>query len=166
MSSCVRTYAPEEVSLNIALLFPAEAFSEESIINISKEEDYFRTNVGAAGGVERFHVSNPVYSIEIVLSQTSPTNAILTALATVDDLSRLATFPVFAKDSSGSSLFLATTCWVDKPPEADYSNRLKDRRWVLKSSDLVFNLGGNGEDGLAGDIAKLTSLAGQFASVL
>ncbi|MAX51286.1 MAG: hypothetical protein CMH22_04855 [Methylophaga sp.] len=165
--SCIRTYAPEEVSLTVALLYSVQGFSPDTIIRINKDDNYFNTSVGASGGVERTHTPSNVYTLEVSLSQTSPSNAILTALATLDDVSRLAAFPIFAKDSSGRSLFLATSCWIERPPEVSYSANHEDRVWEIKCSDMVFNLAGNGEDEeLSTDIARLTSIAGQFSRLL
>lgn len=165
--SCVRTYAPSEVSLTIALLYDVKDFSEDSMININKDTDYFSTNVGAAGGVERTHIPNDVYTLEISLSQTSPTNTILSSMASIDQLSRLVVFPIFAKDSSGSSLFLATSCWIESPPDVPYSSSLEDRVWRIKCSEMVFNVGGNGTDdeGIDNDIARLASLGSSLAGL-
>lgn len=163
--SCVRTYAPSEVSLTIALLYDVQGFSSDSLISIAKDADYFSTNVGAAGGVERTHISNDVYTLEVTLSQTSPTNTILSSMASIDQLSRLVVFPIFAKDSSGSSLFLATSCWIESPPDVTYSGDLENRVWRIKCSEMVFSVGGNGDEGLAGDIAQLANLGASVAGL-
>lgn len=157
----IATYSPGEVLLNVAVLHQVSGFSPDSIIKISKDEPYFKTFKGASGKVERMTVPDKTYTLEISLSQTSPSNSVLNALATLDHISGRAQFPIFAKDSSGQSLFLATTCWVESPPEASYGSSIADRTWTIKCSEMVFGIAGNGDVGAVSQLGQLTSLLGQ-----
>lgn len=163
--ACVETYSPGEVSLIIALLYEAQGFSPNSIISLSKDENYFTTQKGSTGGVERTAIADNTYTLEISLAQTSSTNSVLNALATVDSLSKSGIFPIFAKDSSGQSLFLASSCWIESPATASYTGSIETRTWTIKCSDVIFGLAGNSEDdSVLAQITRLATLAGQFGN--
>lgn len=165
MSSELQTYNPGDVTLLIALLYEAEHFAPDSIISISRDENYFNTNKGSTGGVERTHIADNTYTLEITLSQTSPTNSILNTLATLDHVSKFSMFPIFAKDSSGQSLFLATSCWIESPPVASYTSSIETRTWTIRCAEMTFGIAGNNPDQSTLDkIAQLGGLIGQFGN--
>lgn len=161
----LRTYSPAEVSLSIALLYDIIGFSPDSMITLSKDSGYFNTSTGASGNVERIHTPGNVYTLELSLSQTSPSNTLLTALSTLDDLTRFGVFPIFMKDSSGDSVFLAASCWIENPPDTRYTNSIEERVWEFKCADLVFNLAGNGATSNDEDLAELAGLIGQLRGI-
>ncbi len=161
--ACVQTYSPSDVSLIIALLYEATDFAPSSIISINKDSEYFAVQKGACNKSERTHIADNVYTLEISLSQTSPTNSVLNALATLDVQSRSGMFPIFAKDSSGQSLFLAPTCWIESPPTASYTDSIETRVWTIKCAEMTFGLAGNETDrNILENVGQLGSLIGQF----
>ncbi|MBG23779.1 MAG: hypothetical protein CMF22_10030 [Idiomarinaceae bacterium] len=163
-----QTYAPSEVTVSIASLYEIAGFSPGSIVSITKDAALYSTQKGATGGVERTHISDATYTLEITLSQTSPSNTVLNALSAIDDVTRSAAFPVFVKDSSGNSIFFAASCWIESPPSASYSNTHQDRTWSIKCTEMVFGIGGNGVGTSEGEvqIAQLASLLSQFGNNL
>ncbi len=167
MTSHVQTYSPSDVSLVIALLYEATSFAPGSIISISRDENYFNVNKGARGGVERTHIADDTYTLEVSLSQTSPTNTVLNALAILDAQTRSGLFPIFAKDSSGNSLFLASSCWVESPPDASYSDTIQTRVWRIRCADMTFGIAGNEADRrVIEQVGELSSLLGQVGGNL
>jgi hypothetical protein len=156
------TYSPGEVTLYIAGLHQVTGFSPNSIIQIVKDENYFKTFKGATGQSERMTMPDKTHTMEVSLSQTSPSNSVLNALATLDHITGLAQFPVFAKDSSGESLFISASCWVEKAAEASYGKDIASRVWTIRCTEMVFGLAGNGDEGGAvSELGQLTSLLGQ-----
>lgn len=160
--TCVQTYSPSDVSLVIALIYPATDFAPDSIISITKDEDYFNVSKGANGNVDRTHLPDKTYSLEISLSQTSPTNTVLNALATLDSISRSGMFPIFAKDSSGQSLFLATSCWIENPPIVAYTDNIETRTWTVRCAEMTFGVAGNSDMNVLERVGQLGNLVGQF----
>jgi len=159
----IQTYDPSQVDLYLAILYPATGFSPDSLITITKDQGYFNTSKGVSGGVERTLITDNTYTLEVSLSQTSPTNSILNALATLDNLSGYGVFPIFAKDSSGNSNFIADSCWIENPPETRYTTNIESRVWRIRCSNMIFNLAGNSEDRNALEkMGQLTNLIGQF----
>lgn len=142
----IQTYSPGEVDLYIALIYQVEDYSPDSLLSISKDEDYFTTNKGATGGVERIHKSDKTYTLELSLSQTSPTNTVLNALATLDHFSKRGIFPIFAKDNSGQSIFMASSCWIESPAEASYTGSVETRVWRIRCADMLWGIAGNESD--------------------
>lgn len=155
----IRTYDPSQVDVLIAVAYEVTGFAEGSLVNLSKNSDNFSTSVGARGNSQRLHITDKTYSLEINLAQTSPSNALLNALSSVDNISRRGIFPVFIKDSSGQSLFLAQSCWISQTPDASYSSSIETRSWVITCDDVVFNLSGNDEDAIESDANNYLSIA-------
>lgn len=162
----VATYDPSEVDLYLAILHQVVGFSPDTIINITKDEDYFKAQKGGTGQVERLLVPDRTYTLQISLSQTSPSNSILNALATLDSLTGSGAFPIYAKDSSGDSLFLAATCWIESPPEASYRKDIQERVWTIKCTEMTFGLAGNGDSNIISQIANLGAILGQVGGNL
>ena len=165
--TCVQTYSPSEVTLSVALLYEIAGYSPESLISINRDEQFYTTQKGSTGGVERTHIADNTYTLEISLAQTSPSNSILNALATIDRFSKSAVFPIFAADKSGNSIFLATSCWIESPPSASYTGSIETRTWSIKCTEMVFGLGGNpSDDSVTNELARLGTLLGQFGNNL
>lgn len=161
----LRTYSPERVKLLIALVHEVTGYNEGTSISISKEEQSFKKSKGSQGSIGRFHIPDRTYKLEITLSQTSPSNAVLNAFYSLDDATRMATFPIFLKDSSGQSLFTSPTCWVESLPEATYSDSNEDRVWTLCCANTVFGIAGNdAEQSMIEQAGQLSSLISQFGS--
>lgn len=153
----LRTYSPAGVSLVLAA-YEVEGFSEDSIISINKDDRFFQTAVGATGYVERTHRPSSTYTLQVTLSQTSPSNTFISSLATLDNLSRYAAIPLFIKDSSGDTVFFAGSSWVEDEPEVSFTNGLEDRTWEIKCSDVVTTIGGNGDVGDIEELSKILNL--------
>lgn len=159
----LQTYDPSEVSVFIALLYETTGFAPNSLVQISKDTSSYQTLKGGAGGVERVKNEDETYTMTLSLSQTSPTNSILNALAVLDNVSGRGIFPIFVKDSSGQSLFLAGSCWIESPATASYTGSIETREWTIKCSEMNFSLAGNDPDeSLLQELTRLAGVAGQF----
>jgi len=161
----IQTYSPGEVSLHIALLYEVTSFAPDSLLSITKDTDFYTTSKGGVGGVERVHNADSTYTLEITLSQTSPTNSVLNALAVLDSASGRGVFPIIAKDDSGQSVFFASSCWITTAPVASYTNGIETRTWSITCTDMTFGLGGNSVDNsIIEQVGQLSSLLGQFGA--
>lgn len=160
----IETYDPSQVTLLLALIYPVESFAPDSIVSLTKDESYYTTSKGATGGVERVHLNDTTYTLEISLSQTSSSNAVLNAFAALDNASRRGVFPIYLKDNSGNSLFLAESCWIENPPEVRYTNSVEPYRWSVKCTGLTFGIAGNGDLDVIERVGQLGSLIGSFGA--
>lgn len=161
----VRTYAPAEVNLSIALVHQVTGYAADSAISLQKETDVFGKAKGAHGHVGRIHSPDMTHILQVTLAQTSPSNVVLNALYSVDDASRLGMFPIFLKDSSGQSVFTSPTCWIETLPEVTYSNGIENRTWTIACANTVFGVAGNSrEERILEQAGQLASLISQFGS--
>lgn len=161
----IQTYNPSSVTLLLALLYEVTDFSPTDMITLSKDSPNFSTSKGGAGGVERIHNADLTYTLQISLSQTSPSNQVLNSLSILDNVSKRAVFPIYSKDSSGNSVFFCSSCWIEEPAEASYSLDIETRIWRIKCSDVVFGLSGNETDrNVLEQVGQLSSLLGQFGA--
>ena len=137
----LRTFDPKEVSVIIGE-FIIKGFSDEQI-TVSRDNPAWELIVGADGEGTRVKSNDRSGTITITLQQSSPSNDDLSTLALSDELSNTGLRPFYMKDSLGTSLFSAITCFVEQIPEAAYGKSANDRVWVLKTDNLIGFLGGN-----------------------
>lgn len=157
-------YAPSELVLLIAGIYEITGYSTDEAISISKNSPYFSTNVGSSGTVERIHNPDRTYTLTISLSQTSPSNSILTALANLDDATKSIPFPIYAKDNSGQSIFTAAWCYIESPPAMTFTDGIETRVWTIQCTKTFFGLAGNTtEENILDQAAQLSSLLTQFS---
>ena len=159
----IQTYDPSSVTVLLALVYAVTDFSPNDLITLSKDTENYTTSKGGAGGVERIHNADQTYTLELNLSQTSPSNQVLNGLSTLDNISKRGSFPIFIKDSSGSSLFLGDTCWIESPAQASYTSDIETRIWRIRCSGVTFGLAGNDQSsGVLEQAGQLASLLGTF----
>lgn len=139
----IRTYSPVDVTILLAGFYQIGGFVEGSFVSISKDVQPYKTTRTSDGKVARTFISDDTYTITLSLASTSPANDILTKIYQVDEVSQLGKFPMFIKDSSGSSLFLAPTCWIKQVPDLEFSQKVSERTWVIQATQCVPNFGGN-----------------------
>lgn len=160
------TYDPSKVNLYLAGIYQTTGFSPNSVIKISRNSNYFETFTGGVGSVERMKNTDTTYTIEISLSQTSPSNTVLNALATLDYTTGSLIFPIFAKDSSGESIFLSGSCWVERPAEAVFKKDIEERTWVIKCHEMIFGLAGNGNNDALSRLGQIGTIITQVGANL
>ena len=143
----VRSYSPLDVEVLLAGFYKVGGFVEGSFITISKDVQPYQTVRTADGQVARSFTKDDTYTITLQLASTSPANDILSKIYQVDTLTQYMKFPMFIKDTRGTSLFLAPTCWVKNVPDLEFSNQVTDRTWVIQATQCVPNFGGNEDVG-------------------
>lgn len=165
MADCLGIYSPSEVTLLLAGIYEVDGYASDSSISFTKNTSYYSSNVGSNGSVERVHSADRTYTLEVSLAQTSPSNTVLTALASLDDASKSMVFPIYAKDSSGQSLFTAAWCYITDPPTASYTGSIETRVWRINCTSTIFGLAGNTtEENILQTAAKLSTHLSQFSA--
>lgn len=151
----VSTYSPEDVIILLAGVIPVDGYTDGTFISIKKNTSIYSTSTSADGIVTRQYNDDQTYTITLTLANYSSSNDILTKLYQVDLITHRAKFPILMKDTSGSSLFAATTCWVESIPELSFSNEIGSRTWTIYACQGVINIGGNDDaSGLIEDLAN------------
>lgn len=137
------TYSPEDVQILIAGVYSVEGLAEGNFIEITKDTQPMQTSRSTDGMVVRKHTTNNSYTINLTLYSASPANDLLTKLWQVDEITGMAKFPLFIKDSSGTGFFFSTTTWIENLPPLVYSTDVTTRVWTFRSSEGIINIGGN-----------------------
>lgn len=136
-------YSPEDVIVLFGGVHKLSGFVDGTFINISKDDPAFVTRVTSDGMVTRRASSSPIYSVNLTLHSGSESNEILSYALKIDELTKMAKFPLIVKDTLGSTLFFAMTAWVENLPTSDFSLSMEDREWVIKCTQASFMVGGN-----------------------
>jgi hypothetical protein len=145
----VNTYSPSDVDL----LINGYKVSGWKTVEIKRDSDSYKFIRGCWGKNTRVRNRNTSALIEVVISQTSETNDVLSEIHrkdTVDpdadefstaDCGRLV---VTLKDRSGTSAFQSEDAYIVAYPSGRYSSNFEDRSWMIQClSTNTFTIGGN-----------------------
>lgn len=136
----IETYNPKDISVIIGGVIMA-GFADDKV-RIKRDVDMWDDEAGTDGDVVRFATNDKRGEIEITLQQTSSSNAVLSALAKIDEISGAGTVPAIVKDSRGSDIFAAATAWIKQIPEGKFSKTPNSRVWLIRTDNLQMLLGG------------------------
>ncbi len=137
----VYTYSPEDVSLSIGGSL-INGFSEGTFITVEREEDAFTKVVGSDGIVTRSKNANKSGTVTLTLKGSSPSNDILSALASKDEIDGSGVSAVIVKDNSGTTV-CAGKGWIRKKAAAEFAKEISDREWTFDIGKLEHFVGGN-----------------------
>ena len=150
MSTTVRTFDPSKVIVAIAGVGVISGFADGTFVKVTRTGSAFEKKRGAAGEIDRINKNAYDFEVEITLKQTSPYNAVLSGLLAADQLSNQGIFPLTITDTSASSVsatppsvFTAPSAWIEKDPDVDYADSLKNHMWKIAT--------GVGANFIAGD---------------
>lgn len=140
----VKNYDPKGIALVFAGI-PITGYAKGTFVSIAYNEDAFVLSIGADGEGTRAKTNNKSATIEFTLTQSSPSNDLLSAIHNLDQMSPGGDGigPFFLKDLFGTSLAIAETAWVRKMPDAGYGPETGERVWTLETDSLLENVGGN-----------------------
>lgn len=139
----VRTYDPASVSVIVAGKLMT-GFADDSAVTVERMTDTWTDQVGTDGFVTRAKSNDQRGTVTINLTQTSPSNDDLQALASADELSGNGAGPFLMRDGSGRTICSGDTCWVTKPPSLEFGRSVVNRQWVIRVATLIVFSGGNG----------------------
>jgi len=159
MANNLATYIPEDCTF-LVFGIPLDGFAKGTFISITKDINPFTTVKTPDGTVARLYNSDQTYTIALTLYSGSDSNDVLTKLWLLDEVTQRGKFPTFIKDGSGSDLFFSTTSWIESVPPIIKSDSFEGRTWVIRSSQAVINIGGNGDaSSILNDLVNLASSA-------
>lgn len=140
-----KVYDADQVSLVFMGIPIQSGYDDGTFLEIKQEADDFTHKVGTDGETTRSKTKNANADIIVHLMQSSDGNAALSAINNLDKLTAngAGVGPMLVRDRSGTSLYTAGHCWVQKPPDVEFAREATDRAWTLHCSDLVRLDGGN-----------------------
>jgi len=161
------TYSPEDIQVAVAGILNITGFVEGSFVTISRDAPLFATTESADGMVSRVKRNSNTYTVSLSLMNTSESNDALTILAGIDHSTSVAKFPLLIKDSLGSTVFFATSAWIENLPSTEYSTTITNRNWNIRCASSTLFVGGNKEPSGGGEDATkiLLGLAPTLTSI-
>ena len=136
------TFDPAEVVITIGGV-PMSGYADGTFALLSRNVDAYSMVTGADGLTTRVKSNNRSGSLTLTLTQTSPSNDVLSGFALLDELSNGGVVPIQVKDLSGTTILFSATGWVRKIADVEYSNVLSNREWILDLADFDMFVGGN-----------------------
>lgn len=141
----VRTFDPKSIIITIGGV-PMSGFADGTFLEITTDTQQFTKVIGADGYATRVKSNNYGGILTLTLSQTSPSNDILSALLNLDRFTNSGVVPILIKDLLGTSMFFSATGWIQQFPDFTFSNEIAERAWVFDLADVEMFIGGNGEN--------------------
>lgn len=138
MSLPLGTYDP---GLVVATFFgiPIQGYGDGTFIEVDRSEDAWIPYKGARGDIARARNRDRSGTITITLMATSPTCALLSAIANQDELLGTGVGTVTIKDVLGTTLCSGTAAWVQKHPTITFAKEVETREFVIFCSEIDIN---------------------------
>jgi hypothetical protein len=140
-------YDSEALDIIIGSIPVKEGRVKAGFLRITPDSANWGSTQDTSGKVTRYRTNNRLYTMELTLQQSSIHNAQFSALFGADHLatdgSGVASGMI--KDNNGSTLLTLDKVWVEKAPDAEWGEEVKDWTWVFKvvSDPHIMLLGGN-----------------------
>jgi hypothetical protein len=130
------TYDPSKVSFSWNGI-RVYGWAPDSMIEVERDDDSFKKQVGAQGDPVRIASLNRGGKIKIRLLKESPVNKQLSAALIADENGLGAPGAAFLRDFNSDETFVESTeCWLMKPATMEYSADGGVREWTFDCADL------------------------------
>lgn len=136
------TYDPGKVVVNVGGI-PIEGFADGTFVNVERSSDTFTKSTGADNRTTRIKQGDKSGTITITLSQSSPSNDVLSGIMLLDETTNDGVVPILVKDLLGTTLAVSAYSWIRKPPAAPFAKSISNREWIFDCADLNMYIGGN-----------------------
>ena len=126
---------------------PISGYAKGTMIEVSRDVNAWEKVVGGDGEVSRVHSRNRAGSIKITLLQGSASNAVLSALAALDEATGQGVVPIAFMDMSSQAPFTEASApngWIRKMADAKFGGEADEpREWIFDLDDVEYFLSGN-----------------------
>jgi hypothetical protein len=130
----IRRYNPVQVGVVVGVSL-INGLAEDSMITIDTEEEApYTLSQDISGQVTRFKSNKSDAKITLILTQSSPSNNVLSAYVELDRVSNSGVFPLMIQDGSGTLLFTSPSVFVEQTPE--FGNKNKNCEWTLRTTNI------------------------------
>jgi hypothetical protein len=141
----VRTFDPKSVIIAIGGV-PMSGFADGTFLEITADTQQFTKVIGADGYATRVKTNNYGGVMTLTLSQSSPSNDVLSALLNADRVANAGVVPILIKDLSGTTIIFSATGWIQQFPDSAFGNAINNRAWAFDLAEMDVFIGGNGEN--------------------
>jgi|WetSurMetagenome_2_1015567.scaffolds.fasta_scaffold23242_2 hypothetical protein len=141
----MKEYDSNEVDVIVAGIPIASGRGKGEFLKIAANTNAFTHVKGVDGQGSRARTHDDSALATITVMQTSDSNALLSALYTLDTNAPggAGVGPFLVKDKQGTSIFAAAECWIEKIPEVTYAGEVGERQWPIRIDSLKPFVGGN-----------------------
>jgi hypothetical protein len=136
----LKRYDAAQVTLVFMGILIDSGFADGEFLTIEQSAPDYEVVVGTEGQVGRSRTNNRHAVIKVKLMHTSDGNTFLGALLNAGILARNGSDigPMLVRDRvSGTCMYTAANCWIAKPPDVSYDNKVTMREWELQCDSLV-----------------------------
>lgn len=140
MANRVNTYDPKEIIVIVGGV-ELSGFAE-SRVTVERVSPSVEDEVGSDGDVARWLTNDRRGIITLSLLPTSLSNAFLSGLIRVDELSGDSVIPVIIRDNRGNDLHIAPNAWIAQYPRTVYRKGIEAREWTIRTSNLQMVVAG------------------------
>jgi len=137
------TFDPKSVVISVGGV-PMSGFADGTFLEITADNQQFSKVVGADGFTTRVKSNNYGAVMTLTLSQSSPSNDVLSAFLQLDRLSNNGVVPILIKDMSGTTVVFSATGWIQQFPDMAFGSEINNRAWAIDLADIDIFIGGNG----------------------
>lgn len=140
----VATFDPKSVLISFGGV-PLSGFADGTFLELTADTQQFTKVVGADGFTTRVKSNDYGGILTLTLSQSSPSNDVLSGFLALDRTTNTAVLPLLIKDMSGTTLVFAAQAWIQQFPDTAFGNEINNRAWIFDLADLDLLIGGNNQ---------------------
>lgn len=121
-----------------------QGYAPDTFVKISRDNDSFDDEAGAAGDVVRIASRDRRGNIEITLLNASPSNDILSGFVSSDEDGGVGMVgSALVKDLNSTARAEAAEAWIKKPSDLGYGSKAENTTWIIRCANLTLRPGGN-----------------------
>jgi hypothetical protein len=147
MTEPLRQYEPIQVVASWATVFGSidvvDGAVEGEFLGVAMDNKRWSIEGDRAGNATRVKNNRRTGTVTITLSASSPTNAVLSALAQVDDGTENVVGLLLIKDLSGTTLIEADGAFIEDIPDLGFGSDRGSRVWVFRCASVTKYVGGH-----------------------
>jgi hypothetical protein len=133
----LRLYDPDQVLIVVAGI-PIKGWADGEFCTVEYETDAFSDVCGTDGEVTRSKSNDRRATVTLRLMQTSPSNALLSALFNLDANSPggAGVGPFLLANGLTGTKLAGEKCWIAKPPPSKWDRTPTEREWKVRVASL------------------------------
>jgi len=134
-------YSPLNVLANFKGV-PITGYASGTFIEAQRESDSFEMSAGAGGDVVRVQKPQRNGTVTLTLQAESPTNDLLSAIFSADELFGNGIGRFMLKDLNGNTLLESTYSWIRRMPNVTRTDSGNNVEWMIDCHELIGLIGG------------------------
>ncbi len=131
----MHTYNNNEIDI-IVNGIRMEGLAEDSYCTVERAEDAFTMKHSADGVTTRSKTNNTAGMVTIRLMYSSLSNAVLSAIANIDEQTGHGVVSVLIKHRGTGTLLTSASGWVRKHSNAEFGKEVQETEWPMDCANL------------------------------